>query len=101
MEEQEDYEEQEECDDHESEEEQHSRVLFMSEQVEVLLKMNRCDSTGLVEALKGVSFKSVGFKPAKLENFHEFQDRKCGCLAYKNGRLPRAATCLFNLLIPT
>jgi hypothetical protein len=30
----------------------------------------------LVEALKGRSSKSVGFKPTKLENFDGVQDRK-------------------------
>lgn len=62
MEEQEDYDEQEDRDDHESEEEQHTTFLFTPEQLEVLLKMNRPNFNGLVEALKGGSFKSVGFK---------------------------------------
>jgi hypothetical protein len=51
--------------DHESEEEQPNAVLFTLEQLEVLLKMNRPDYNELVVALKGGSFKSVGFKPAR------------------------------------
>jgi hypothetical protein len=50
--------------EHESEEEQPNGVLFTSEQLEFLLKMNRPDFNELVEALKGGSSKSVGFKPA-------------------------------------
>jgi hypothetical protein len=38
--------------------------------------MNRLDFIELVEALKGGSFKSVGFKPLKLGNFDGVQDRK-------------------------
>jgi hypothetical protein len=38
--------------------------------------MNRPDFTGLVEALKGGSFKNVGFKPLKLGNFDGVQYRK-------------------------
>jgi hypothetical protein len=41
----------------------------MGEQLEVLLRMNRPDFTKLVEALKGGSSKSVGFKPTKPRNF--------------------------------
>jgi hypothetical protein len=74
MEKREDYEEQKDRDDHESEEEQHSIILFMPKQLEVLVKMNRPDFTGLVEALKKKSFKSVGFKPIKPGNFDEVID---------------------------
>jgi hypothetical protein len=38
----------------------------MPKQLEVMLNMNRLDFIKLVEALKGVSFKNVGFKPTKL-----------------------------------
>ncbi len=38
----------------------------MLEQLEVMLKMNWPDFVGLVEALKGRSSKSVGFKPLSL-----------------------------------
>jgi hypothetical protein len=34
----------------------------MGEQLEVLLKLNKHDFIGLIEALKGGSFKNVGFK---------------------------------------
>jgi hypothetical protein len=40
--------------------------------------MNRFDFIKLVEALKGGSFKSVGFKPTKLRNFDGVQDQKVG-----------------------
>jgi hypothetical protein len=56
-------------DDHENEEDQPTIVLFILEQLEVLLKMNRPDFTELVVALKGGSSKGVRFKPAKLGNF--------------------------------
>jgi hypothetical protein len=49
--------------------EQHSIVLFMPKQLEVLLKMNRPNFTWLVEALKRRSSKSARFKPTKPENF--------------------------------
>ncbi len=62
--------------EHESEEEQPNGVLFTSEQLEVLLKMNRPDFSELVEVLKGGSSKSVGFKPARLRNFDGARDRK-------------------------
>jgi len=62
--------------DHESEEEQPNTVLFTSEQLEVLLKMNRPDFNELVVALKGGSSKVVEFKPAKPGNFDGAQDRK-------------------------
>jgi len=51
-------------------------VLFTLEQLEVLLKMNRPDYNELVAALKGGSSKSVGFKPARPENFEGARDRK-------------------------
>jgi len=56
-------------DDHENEEEQSTTVLFIPEQLEVLLKMNRLDFTELVAALKGGSSKGVGFKPTKPGTF--------------------------------
>jgi hypothetical protein len=65
MEEQKDYEEQKDPDDRESEEEQHSTVLLTLKQLEVLLKMNRPEFVGLMEAFKGGSSKKIGFKPAK------------------------------------
>jgi hypothetical protein len=49
-------------------------VLFTPKQLEVLLKMNRPDFTKLVEALKGRSSKSVGFKPVKPRNFDGVQN---------------------------
>jgi hypothetical protein len=52
-------EKQEDFNDHESEEEQHSIICFTPKQLEVLLKMNRPDFIGLVEALKGRSFKNI------------------------------------------
>jgi len=69
MEERENYEEQKDLDDHESEKEQHSIILFMPKQLEVLLKMNRPNFIGLVEALKRRSFKTARFKPIKPESF--------------------------------
>jgi hypothetical protein len=75
-EEQEDSEDQENHDDHENEEEQPTMVLFTSEQLEVLLKMNRPNFSDLVVALKGGSSKGVGFQPAKPRNFDGVQDRK-------------------------
>jgi hypothetical protein len=68
-EEQEDSKEQEDrdnYDDHENEKEQPTTILFIPKQLEVLLKMNRPDFIGLVEALKG-----VGFKPIKFGNFDD------------------------------
>jgi hypothetical protein len=62
--------------EHENEEEQPKGVLFTPEQLEVLLKMNRPDFSELVEALKGGSPKSVGFKPARPGNFDGARDRK-------------------------
>ncbi len=44
-------------------------MLFILEQLEVLLKMNRPNFNELVAALKGGSSKGVEFKPAKLGNF--------------------------------
>jgi len=58
MEEQEDYEKKKDCDDHESEKEQHSIVFFHIKTIGSLLKMNRLDFVGLVEALKRRSSKS-------------------------------------------
>jgi hypothetical protein len=62
--------------EHENEEEQPKGVLFTPKQLEVLLKMNRPDFSELVEALKGGLSKSVGFKPARPENFDGARDRK-------------------------
>jgi hypothetical protein len=62
--------------DHESEEEQPSAVLFTPEQLEVLLKMNRPNFNELVVALKGGSSKGVEFKPAKPGTFDGARDRK-------------------------
>ncbi len=62
--------------EHKNEEEQPKGVLFTPEQLEVLLKMNRPDFSELVEALKGGSPKSVGFKPARPGNFDGARDRK-------------------------
>ncbi len=63
-------------DDHENEEEQSTTVLFIPEQLEVLLKMNRLDFTELVAALKGGSSKGVGFKPTKPGTFDGARDQK-------------------------
>jgi hypothetical protein len=63
-EEQNDFEEQENqenLDDHENEEEQSTIIIFTSEQLEILLKMNRPGFTELVTVLKGGSSKGVGF----------------------------------------
>jgi hypothetical protein len=62
--------------EHESEEEQPSAVLFTPEQLEVLLKMNRPNFNELVAALKGGSSKGVEFKPAKPGTFDGARDRK-------------------------
>jgi hypothetical protein len=59
-----------------SEEEQLSSVLFTSEQLEVLLKMNRPDFNDLVAALKGGSSKNARYQPAKPGNFDSAHDRK-------------------------
>jgi hypothetical protein len=77
--EQEDFEDQKDQEnhvDHENEKEQPTIILFIPEQWEVLLKMNRPDFTKLVAALKGRSSKGVGFKPVDLGNFDEIRDRK-------------------------
>jgi hypothetical protein len=62
--------------DHENEKEQPTTVLFILEQLEVLLEMNRLNFTGLVAAFKRGSSKSVGFKAIKLGNFDRIRDRK-------------------------
>jgi hypothetical protein len=59
----------EDQDEPENEEEQRSSVLFSSEQLEVLLKMNRPDFSELVVALKGKASKDVTFQSAKPGNF--------------------------------
>jgi hypothetical protein len=48
-------EKQEDRDNREREEEQHSTIPFTPKQFEVLLKMNRLNFIGLVEAFKGRS----------------------------------------------
>ncbi len=48
--------------DHENEKEQPTIVLFIPEQLEVLLKMNRLDFTKLVVALKGKSIERGRFQ---------------------------------------
>ncbi len=44
--------------------------------MEVLFKMNRPNFTELVGALKGGSWKSVGFKPAEHRTFDRIRDQK-------------------------
>ncbi len=66
----------EDLDEPESEKEQWSSVLFTTEQLEVLLKMNRPDFNELVTALKGKSSKNARFQPAKPGNFDGARDRK-------------------------
>ncbi len=67
---------QEDHNDSKNEEEQPNTILFTSEQLEVLFKMNRPDFSELVAALKGGSFKNVGFQPAKPRNFDGVHDQK-------------------------
>jgi len=59
-----------------SEEEQQSLVLFTSEQLEVLLKMNRLDFGELVATLKTGTSKGERFQPAKPGNFDGARDQK-------------------------
>jgi hypothetical protein len=66
----------EDQDEPENEEEQRSSVLFSSEQLEVLLKMNRPDFSELVVALKGKASKDVTFQSAKPGNFDGARDQK-------------------------
>jgi hypothetical protein len=75
MEEQEDYDDHDNCNDHENEDKQPTIVLFTLKQLEVLFKMNRLDFIWLDEALKGGS-SSVRFKLAKPRNFDGVQDWK-------------------------
>jgi hypothetical protein len=63
-------------DEPENEKEQRSSVLFTTEQLEVLLKMNRPDFSELVTTLKGKSSKNARFQPAKPRNFDGARDRK-------------------------
>jgi hypothetical protein len=70
------HEDRENRNDHESEEEQPTTVLFTPKQLEVLLKMNRLDFIELVVAFKGGSSKGVRFKLAKLGNFDRIRDQK-------------------------
>jgi len=51
-------------------------ILFTSEQLEVLFKMNRPDFSDLVVALKGGSSKGMGFQLAKPRNFDGVRDQK-------------------------
>jgi hypothetical protein len=62
--------------DPKSEEEQQRMVLFTPEQLEVLLKMNKPDSSELIATLKGRSAKSARFQPAKPRNFDGIRDQK-------------------------
>ncbi len=76
---QEDFEDQGDCDnhdDHESEEEQPTIILFTLEHLQVILKMNRPDFIKLVTTFKGGSSKGVGFKFAKPGNFDGVRNRK-------------------------
>jgi hypothetical protein len=66
----------ENCNDHENEKEQPTIVLFIQEQLEVLLKMNRPNFTELVTAFKGRSSKGARFKFAKLGNFDRVRNQK-------------------------
>jgi hypothetical protein len=59
-----------------SEEEQRSSVLFTSEQLEVLLKMNRPDFSELVATFKGGSSKNARFQSTKPGNFNGACNRK-------------------------
>jgi hypothetical protein len=63
-------------DEPESEEEQRSSVLFTSEQLEVLFKMNRPDFSELVAAFKTGTSKGERFQLAKLGNFDGARDQK-------------------------
>jgi len=99
MDEQEDYEEQKDHNDHENEEKQHSTILFTPKQLEVLLKMNRLNFPGLVEAFKGGSSKNVGFKPTKLENLMGARLKGCGCLACRDGKLPSCCQSLVAIWV--
>jgi hypothetical protein len=76
MEEQKKYEKQEDCDDYESGKKQHPTIFFTLKQLEVLLKMNRLDFIGLVEAFKRGKFKSVTFKLVKPRNFDKVRYQK-------------------------
>jgi hypothetical protein len=64
----------EDQDEPESEEEQRNLDLFILEQLEVLLKMNRPNFSELVVALKGGSSKNVGYQLAKPGNFDGARD---------------------------
>ncbi len=60
----------------ESEEEPRSSVLFIQEQLEILLKMGRPDFGELVAALKTGAAKGERFQPTKPGNFDGPRDRK-------------------------
>ncbi len=66
----------EDQDEPESEKDQRSSVLFTQEQLEVLLKMGKPDSSELVAALKTGAAKGERFQPAKPGNFDGARDRK-------------------------
>jgi hypothetical protein len=66
----------EDQDEPESEKEQWSSILFTSEQLEVLFKMNRPDFSELVTAFKVGSSKNAGYQPAKPGNFDGAHDQK-------------------------
>jgi hypothetical protein len=66
----------EDRDEPESEDEQRSLVLFIQEQLEVLLKMGRPDFGELVAALKTGAAKGERFQPAKPGNSDGARDRK-------------------------
>ncbi len=63
------HEDRENHDDHGNEKEEPTTVLFILEQLKVLLKMNKPDFTKLVLALKRGSLKGVGLKLVKPRNF--------------------------------
>ncbi len=68
MEEQKDSEKHE---DHENEKEEPTTILFILEQLEILLQINRPDFTKLVLVFEGGSSKGVGLKFVKPRNFDE------------------------------
>jgi hypothetical protein len=65
------HEDRENHDDHGNEKEKPTTILFILEQLEVLLKMNKPEFTKLVLALKRGSLKGVGLKLVKPRNFDE------------------------------
>jgi hypothetical protein len=61
-------------DEPENEEEQWSSILFIQEQLEVFLKMNRPNFSELVATLKGGASKDARFQPTKPKNFDDARD---------------------------